>query len=262
MSDDPPSSASLESVSVVSIGEAEIRKHGPGRLPAVCWRQWRTERRLRRLGIDFRTTDVQVAKAAYAAMSELEFEAINGRQDWANWRTIPRSISGLVPGRPLRIVDLGCGSGGSTRVLAFYAPTGSKITAYELARPLVNVAASREYAHKGGEPADVEFVCQGVAQHLCTPSGKPLEPGSVDLANASGVVGHHFSVETIGALARELRRLIVPGGIAELDVGPTLSAADLTAAMSAVGFERVRRTRSFLLDPTGQVVFRVEGRKE
>ena len=130
MSHDPPSSASLECASVLSIDEAEIRKHGPGRLPAVGRRQWRAERRLKGRGIDFRTTDAQAAEAAYAAMTEAEFEAINGRQDWANWRTIPALAPGLLPNRPLRIVDLGCGTGGSTRVLAFYASADSKITAY------------------------------------------------------------------------------------------------------------------------------------
>jgi SAM-dependent methyltransferase len=256
MSDDAPSSASLDCLNLLRFGEREIRARGPGRLPAVCWRQWKVERKLAKRGIAFRTTDPHAAEAAYTAMTEVEFEAINGRQDWANWRTIPRSLTGLLPNRPLRIVDLGCGTGGSTRVLAFYAPAGSKITGYELARPLLNVAATRRYVHQSGEPADVDFVCQGVAQELCSPDRTPIASGSVDLANASGVVGHHFNRESIRVLARELRRLLAHGGLAALDVGPTLSAADLSAAMSPAGFERLRRRRSWLLDPTGQVVFR------
>lgn len=256
MSDDPPSSASLKCSAVLRIDEREIRTNGPGRLPAVCWRQWRAERKLARRGIAFRTTDVQSAGAAYAAMTEAEFEAVNGRQDWANWRTIPRSLTGLLPNRPLRIVDLGCGTGGSTRVLAFYAPAGSNITGYELAPPMVDVALTRTYLHHSGEAADVDFVCQGVAQRLCSADGRPLESGIVDLANASGVVGHHLNRESVRTLAGELRRVLPPGGLAALDVGPALSAADLTAAMSTAGFERLRRRRSWLLDPTGQVVFR------
>src|SRR5688572_28500143 len=103
----------------LTIGERAIRRHGPGNLLGVCWRQWRTERALARRGIRFRTTDPAAVTAAYAAMSAEEFGAINGRQDWANWRTIPRALSGHVPDRPLRVLDLGCGTGTSTAVLAF-----------------------------------------------------------------------------------------------------------------------------------------------
>jgi SAM-dependent methyltransferase len=241
---------------VLRVGEREIAANGPGRLLAVCWRQWRAERALARRGIEFRTTDANAAKAAYASMSEAEFEAVNARQDWANWRTIPRSLNGILQNRPLRIVDLGCGTGGSTRVLAFYAPAGSRITGYELARPLLEIAATRDFRHKSGEPAEVDFVCQGVAQELCGPDGKSLEPESVDLASASGVVGHHFDAKSIRLLVRELSRVIAQGGLAALDVGPKLSAHELVLAMSAAGFERIRRRRSWLFDPTGQVVFR------
>src|ERR1700722_9662120 len=113
--------------------EAEIRRHGPGNLLAVCLRQWRAELNLARRGIHFRSTDPEQVAAAYRAMAAPEFDAINGRQDWANWRTIPRCLSGHVPDRPLRILDLGCGTGSSTRVLAFCAPPGSHIIGYELA---------------------------------------------------------------------------------------------------------------------------------
>src|SRR5205807_8119278 len=103
----------------------------------VCWRQWRTERALARRGIHFRATDPQRVAAAYAAMSAAEFDAINGRQDWANWRTIPRALHGHVPLRPLRVLDLGCGTGSSTRVLAFYCPAGSPVIGYALVNALV-----------------------------------------------------------------------------------------------------------------------------
>src|SRR5204862_4167885 len=140
--------------------------HGPGNVLGVCWRQWRAERRLQRRGVRFRDTDIAVVGAAYAAMSAEEFEAVNGRQDWANWRTIPRCLSGHVPDRPLRVLDLGCGSGGSTRILAWYAPAGSHITGYELAEPLVRVARARSYAHRNGQPAQVDFRCQELTEPL------------------------------------------------------------------------------------------------
>src|SRR5437868_7087436 len=139
---------------MLTIAEEEIRRQGPGRLLAVIWRQWRTERRLARRGVHFRDTDPERVAAAYAAMSAAEFDAINGRQDWANWRTIPRALHGHVPDRPLRVLDLGCGTGGSTRVLAHYCPIGSCLTGYELAAPLVEIAWRRDYAHRSGWPAD------------------------------------------------------------------------------------------------------------
>src|ERR1022692_4059307 len=113
---------------MLTISEQEIRRNGPGRILMVCWQQWRTERALARRGIRFRATAFDQVLAAYAAMTQAEFAAINGPQDWANWRTIPRALSGHVPDRPLRVLDLGCGTGGSTRVLAFYCPLGSRVT--------------------------------------------------------------------------------------------------------------------------------------
>jgi SAM-dependent methyltransferase len=239
----------------LTIDERDVRRHGPGNLLAVCWRQWRAERALARRGVHFRTTDVEALRAAYAAMTEREFEAINGRQDWANWRTIPRCLSGRVPDRPLRVLDLGCGTGGSTRVLAFCCPKGSHVTGYELAAPLVEVARRRTYRHHSGRPARVTFCCQGVTEELREPDGTPVPAGSVDVVNASGVVGHHLTAATVGPLIAELKRVLRPGGLAALDVGPTLRGRELTGLMTAAGFRAVGRCRSCLLDPTGQAVF-------
>jgi SAM-dependent methyltransferase len=243
---------------MLTIAERDIRRHGPGNLLAVCWRQWRAERCLARRGIHFRTTDPRQVEAAYAAMSDQEFDAINGRQDWANWRTIPRALSGHAPDRPLRLLDLGCGTGSSTRVLAFYCPPGSAITGYELAAPLVEIARRRSYRHRSGQPPPVDFVCQGVTEPLHEADGKPVLDQSVDLVNASGVVGHHLNTETVGLLARELKRVLRPGGVAMLDVGPTLRDRELSRVLAGVGFRRLGRWRSWALDPTGQVVYRAE----
>jgi SAM-dependent methyltransferase len=239
------------------IDEREIRRHGPGNIVQMCWRQWRTERALRRRGVHFRTTDPEAAQAAYAAMSDQEFDAINGRQEWANWRTIPRALSGEVPNRPLRVLDLGCGTGSSTRVLAFYCPPGSLITGYELARPLVDVARRRQYRHETGQPAQVRFVCQGVTETWRDPDGTPVPDHSVDVVNASGVVGHHLNTETIPPLVQEVKRVLRRGGLALLDVGPTLGDRELTHLLTTAGFRRLGRWRSWAFDPTGQVVFQL-----
>jgi SAM-dependent methyltransferase len=239
------------------LDERDIRRHGPGNLLAVCWRQWRAERALARRGIRFRTTDLVALEAAYAAMTDAEFDAINGRQDWANWRTIPQALNGRVPDRPLRVLDLGCGTGSSTRVLACCCPLGSRLIGYELARPLAEIARRRRYLHRSGGPADVTFCSQGVTEPLREPDGGLVPADSVDVVNASGIVGHHLTTVTVRPLVAELRRVLVPGGLALLDVGPTLREGTLTALLRAAGLERLGRWRSWPFDPTGQVGFRV-----
>jgi SAM-dependent methyltransferase len=243
---------------VLLIPEEEIRRHGPGNALGVCWRQWRVERSLARRGIHFRTTDLQLAANAYAAMSDREFDAINGRQDWANWRTIPRALSGHVPDRPLRVLDLGCGTGSSTRVLAFYCPLGSSVIGYEIAPPLLEVARRRDYRHRSGQPARVEFVCQGITEPFRQSDGVLWTDHGVDVVNASGVVGHHLNPDTISPLVREMQRLLAPGAVALLDVGPSLRDATLTQIMTVAGFRRLGRWRSWFGDPTGEVVFQKE----
>lgn len=250
------------------ITERDLRRHGPGNLLPTCWRQWRTERALAKRGIHFRSVDPATVAAAYAAMAEAEFDAINGRQEWANWRTIPRALSGHVPNGPLTVLDLGCGAGGSTRVLAFHCPTGSSIVGYEMAEPLVAVARRRSYVHRSGSTANVQFCCQGVCEPLRRPApsssilrpaaergSEPWPAQSVDVVNASGVVGHHLHADTVGPLIAELRRVLKPRGIAMLDVGPTLNAKTLMKLMAQAGFQYIGRFRSWLLDPTGQAVF-------
>jgi SAM-dependent methyltransferase len=244
---------------MLTIPEREIRRHGPGRVLAVCWRQWCTERRLARRGIRFRDTEPDRVAAAYAAMTSAEFDAINGPQEWANWRTIPRALSGHVSHRSLRVLDLGCGTGGSTRVLAFYCPAGSHVTGYELAEPILSIARQRHYRCRGGGPAHVDFVCQGVTETLHTADGVPIAPQSVDLVNASGVVGHHLDALTIRPLVAELQRVLTCDGVAMLDVGPTLAAREMHAVFGETGFAFSGHYRSWFGDATGEMVFRRNG---
>jgi SAM-dependent methyltransferase len=232
------------------LSEREIRSNGPGRILVVCWRQWRMERELARRGIRFRATAFDQVLAAYAAMSGAEFDAINGRQDWANWRTIPRALSGRVPDRPLRVLDLGCGTGSSTRVLAHYCPQGSRITGYEIAEPMLAFASRRDYRQRDGTKADVDFLCRGVTEVLREPDA------SVDVVNASGVVGHHLEPGTISPLIAEMRRVLTPPGVAMLDIGPTMPGRDLRRLMAEANFAYEGHHRSWFGDLTGEMVFR------
>lgn len=235
---------------MLQISEAEIRAHGPGRILAVLFRQWRTELALTRRRILFRSTDPANVEAAYAAMTREEFDAINGPQAWANWRTIPRAMHNHVPDRPLRVLDLGCGTGSSTQVLACYCPVSSHITGYEIAAPMLDIARRREYRHHSGATAKVDFLCQALTGRL------PETDGSVDLVNASGVIGHHLTPETICPLIGELSRVLAKDGVAMLDVGPTMPKAELTRWMVAAGFDDIGHFRSWFGDRTGEVVYR------
>jgi SAM-dependent methyltransferase len=220
----------------------------------TCWRQWRTERALRDRGIDFRTTVPADAQRAYSSMTAVEFAAINGRQAWANRRTITRSLAGLTPVRPLSVIDLGCGIGESTRVLASLLPAGSHVLGIEFAPPLVEVA--REFNAGDGSSCEVRFVVGSIVETFRDEEGQPVASESIDVANASGIVGHHLDPPDAESAAEEIHRVLRPRGIASLDVGPKLSAKRLTTLMDQLGFVRLRRTRSHPFDRTGQVVFR------
>ncbi len=234
---------------VLQISRRAIRGQGTTGVLAACWRQWCSERRLKGRGLHFRATDTNLVARIYSSMCAEEFAAVNARQEWANWRTIPRCLNGHVPQHPLRVLDLGCGCGCSTQVLAYYCPSGSHITGFELVKPLLELARQRDYRHHSGRLAKVDFCCQGI----CEPFSLPDH--SVDLVNASGIVGHHLDAQSIRPLVGELGRLLVPGGIAQLDVGPTLAARKLRQIMAQAGFLPLGRFRSWLLDPTGQMVF-------
>ena len=225
---------------------------GYGDLPGVVWRQWRAERALRRRGVDFRSTDPAAVAAAYAAMSADEFDAINGRQAWANWRTIPASLDGLLPDEPLRAVDLGCGTGQSTAVLASLLPAGSEVVGVEFAEPLVRVARSREFPNRAG---DVRFAAGSVCDPLPGDGGEPLPAGSADVVNSSGVIGHHLAGADLAACLDEVARALRTGGVAALDPGPRVSTVTMRREMTARGFRFARRTRSNPLDRCGQAVF-------
>jgi len=245
---------------MLAISKLDIAQHGPRNLAKVLWKQFRTERDLARRGIRFRDTDPAKVEAAYAAMTPAEFDAVNARQDWANWRTIPQALSGHVPNRPLRVLDLGCGTGGSTRVLAFWCPAGSHVTGSDIILPLLHVARRRDFHHKSGSPAHVDFACHGVTDSFQNADGSTLAPASVDLVHAAGVVGHHLTPDTIRPLIDELHRVLTPDGLAMLDVGPTLPGPALHAIMTDAGFSYHAHPRSWFGDLTGEMVFRHRSR--
>ena len=233
---------------------AEIKRAGPGNLPGVVWRQWLSERTLAKRGVRFRSSDPAEVEAAYAAMTADEFDAINGRQAWANWRTIPASLNVLLPDEPLRAVDLGCGTGGSTAVLAYLLPAGSEVVGIEFAEPLARVARSRSYPNRSGRQCSVRFAIGSACGPFTTQAGAVLADASVHVVNASGVVGHHLAGPDLAACLDETARVLRPGGVAALDPGPTAPADAIRDGLQDRGFAFARRTRSNPLDRYGQVV--------
>jgi hypothetical protein len=85
---------------------------------------------------------------------------------------------------------------------------------------------------------------------LCEPDG------SIDLINASGIAGHHLKPATIGPLIGEIRRVLRSDGVAMLDVGPTMPAAELQRLIADAGFACLGHYRSWFGDRTGEMVFR------
>src|SRR5512142_87947 len=100
-------------------------------IPEFLRQAWH-ETRVRRLRhIQFRSRENDKAREAYAAMDPWEFEGINARQAWANWRTLARNLEGRLPREPVRAIDLCCGTGQSTAVIAHHLPPGSEILGLE-----------------------------------------------------------------------------------------------------------------------------------
>lgn len=224
-------------------------------LAGICWRQRYVEKQLRRQGVDFRSTDPVRVRQAYSKMSAAEFAAINGRQAWANARTLRDSWAGLIPNRAVHAVDLGTGCGTSTQILASLLSPGSRLFGLEFAPSLAEVARRQIYWGEDGRPLEASIAVGSVVEPWLESPGQEIRCGSIDIINASGILGHHVDGTGIISVLAEVERVLAPGGSAALDVGPALSSRELTRLMQQRGFVRIRRTRGQPFDQTGQVVF-------
>jgi SAM-dependent methyltransferase len=194
---------------------------------------------------------------AYRRMSTDEFKGINARQNWANWRTIPRNLNGNLPNVPVKIVDLCCGIGQSTQVLAYYAASGSEIIGLEFNPEFVALARKREFLDEHGRLARVKFRTQSVLNTFCWRENQPIEDGYLDLVNSSGAVGCHFDLDATRVLATEIRRVLKPGGLAMIDAGKSgTGPGALREIFESLGFETLHSARSCALDRYTQICFR------
>ncbi|MCO6436203.1 MAG: class I SAM-dependent methyltransferase [Phycisphaerae bacterium] len=249
--------------SVLHISERELRRiareRGPRGSAAWIWAKRAASEHLLRLirHIDFRESKNTEATAEYAAMDAEDLAAINRLQSWANWRTIPRNLSGRLPNRPVRVVDLCCGVGESTAVLAWYTRPGSTVLGLELQPAFVEQARAGTYIHSDGRRAGVAFRVQSVLETFRDEDGATLETGSVDLVHAIGAIGRHFTESESAVIADETARVLREGGLAILDCGPDgTSGKALWRLFRDRRFEYLGRARSHPLERAWQLAFR------
>lgn len=235
------------------------RSYGPRyTLPVLLWRQHWAERRLKRGGNRFRTNQNDVARDAYQQMNRNQFVDVNARQAWANWRCIPRSINGRLPDRPLQVIDLCCGTGDSTMVLASCCPPGSTILGLDVIPTFIDYARQRRYPDPDGKGTRVSFHVQSVLEPLHQNPETPVDAHSIDLINASGAVGVHFKRADSAQLAQHCAEVLRPGGIACIDAGKAGTDQDtLTEVFTTAGFQREHHTRSNIFDQYRHLCFRL-----
>lgn len=219
-----------------------------------AWSELKVELQTR---LTFRRRQNAEALRAYCAMSGSEFDGINARQRWANWRTIPGCLRGRLPDGPCRAVDLCSGAGDSTEVLAYYLPPGSEILGLEYNPVFVEKAGRRPYLDAGGHPVKTSFRAQSVVETFRGASGEALAGESVDLVNSCGALGHHFDADLLGLVAAETYRVLKPGGLAAVDSGTQgIGQSQMTRIFQKRGFEVLGSARSCWLDRSVQICFR------
>jgi SAM-dependent methyltransferase len=249
----------LDADATLSAPRLRPHLHKPSALEVVplFFKQAWAEARVRSYRhIAFRSRENAKARDAYAAMETWEFEGVNARQAWANWRTIPKNLTPLQLAGPLQAVDLCCGTGQSTAVLAYHLPPGSRILGLDYSPRFIELARSRAYLDGDGREADVRFRAQSVLETLRGGAGEPLPEESVDLVNSSGAVGCHFDPASTEALAGEVARVVRAGGYALIDSGWSgTPSRDVRALFEARGFAERHAARSCFLDPYLQIVF-------
>lgn len=255
-SHDPISTSSLvfHEREILTIAEERLLEPSIFR---IFLRQLRHELLVRLLrGANFRQRDNRKATQAYCTIGIEDFEHINARQQWANWRTIPRNLNHHIPNRPLSAIDLCSGTGHSTEVLAHYLPVGSRILGLEFNPEFIKRARIRRYLNRAGYPAHVSFNSQSVLQPFRHPDGTRIANQSQDLVNCSGAVGCHFDSSAASQMIREVVRVLKPGGIAMIDSGPSgTSPRELTRICQSAGLRRIHASRSCIADLYTQIVF-------
>lgn len=204
----------------------------------------------------FRTRENERATRAYCQMKTQDFEIVNSRQQWANWRTIPKNLIACGFTSPLRALDLCCGVGHSTEVIASFLPLGSSVLGLEFNPEFVRRAKQRSYYHHSGRKVDVDFRAQSVLEQFVDPSGNPIPDNSIGLVNSSGAVGCHFTASSTEILAQEVKRVLQPGGFALIDAGKAgTPRGELVHIFQSLGMAYQGEEKSCFLDRYTNVRF-------
>lgn len=241
-------------MTAIDLVARERRKEGlAGLFLRQAWAELRVTLRSRP---NFRENQNAQAVRAYCAMSVAEFQDINARQRWANWRSIPRNIEGRLPARPCRAVDLCAGVGDSAEVLAYHLPAGSEILGLEYNPAFVRTARARVYLDAAGRPVKAAFRAQSVLEEFRDAQGARLPDAGVDLVNSCGALAINFDEAALDALAAEIARVLGPGGLACIDSmakGPDKER--MIAVFRRHRFELLGSARSCFLDRFTQLCF-------
>lgn len=201
----------------------------------------------------------EAVACGFGGLEGADFDEYNFPQVWVERRQIPGAISGRIPARGAVVLDLGCGPGTSTEILAYFADPSWTIIGYDLTRHLVERARLRaargEFRSRNGCVITPEFECQNVADPLRGLSGL-IRDSSVDFAISCGVVGLYLQRDEAARLAVELARVVKSGGFAAIDTGPANPVSAVRELMSGAGFDEVGVARSFVVEPRPKLVFR------
>lgn len=235
-----------------------MREHSPP-LATVLHLKMRQMAGVRRAGLRFRFVDRGRVADAYDSMTPEQFRLVNEPQVWIETRQLPRVLSARVPKLGASIVDLGCGPGTSTAIIARYAdPTwtiwGIDLSATLIGRARERVSRGEFVSGVGGEPVTIRprFFNQSMTEPWV--SGQLIADESIDLVNSSGVVGHHLSEEDVRAVLHEARRVLKPGSFLALDSGPRIGPRTLSRLMAESGFIDPRLIRAYAFDLRPKVV--------
>jgi SAM-dependent methyltransferase len=208
--------------------------------------------------------DPDRVRQGFERLAQLGFDQYNFPQVWVERRQIPRVLHGRVPQRNAVILDLGCGPGTSTEVLAHFAHPTWHILGFDLTPHSIDAARRRaEQGHfrsRDGHTIRPTFICQNIAHPLTfdgtpPPRGQPLPDRFADLAIAGGVVGLYMSPRQAGRLLANLARIVKPGGAIALDAGPSVPQRAMLRLARRAGLRLAATVGSVPLDPRPKLVF-------
>lgn len=205
--------------------------------------------------------DAKIVAEGFGALRGADFDEYNLPQVWVERRQIPQAVHGRVPMRDAVVLDLGCGPGTSTEVLAYFADPSWTIIGYDLVEHSITAARERAarsgFRSRDGAVIHPHFECQSIATPLLL-RGEPLGGGTVDFAISGGVVGLYLRPADAEKLIRDLRRIVKPGGYIALDAGPSVTADTMRAIASENGLAFRSVAKSFWIEPRPKLVFQRE----